>query len=126
MEAEGKAEAGLAARMRQHRIARWGADRLACPLGHDQQDRKLPVIGHCQERHRGKIDNIAKDGHRPIDAAAVAEIAGHKPQCITKEFAKPRDKTDDGGTRSEDPKIRAGDAARAFIGHVREEADHAE
>src|SRR6202011_1026571 len=65
------------------------------------------------------------EGDEPIAAGAIAEIARGKEQRVAKKLAKSRDNADDGGARSEDAKVGAGDAARAFIGHVGEETDHA-
>ena len=120
VQAKTPAEPGLTARVRQHRVARRDADPPACPLGDDQDNRKLPAAGQRKERHGQEIDAIANNRDWPIAAGTIAEIARDKPQCVAEELAKSRDKADDRGARSEDAKVRAGDAARAFIGHVGE------
>src|SRR5262249_55799941 len=125
VQAEAPAKPGLAARMRQHRVTRGGADRLARPLKHDQQSRKLPAARQRKERHGHKIDSVADKGDCPIAARVVGEIARNEAQSIAKEFAKSRDKTDHSAARSKDPKIRARGATRAFIGHVRKQTDNA-
>src|SRR5262249_4293203 len=85
VQAEAPAKPGLAARMRQHRVTRGGADRLARPLKHDQQSRKLPAARQRKERHGHKIDSVADKGDCPIAARAVGEIARNEAQSIAKE-----------------------------------------
>ncbi len=77
VQAKTRGQPGLAARVRQRRVARRDADPPACPLGDDQDNRKLPAAGQRKKRHGQEIDDISDDSDQPIAAGAIAEIAGN-------------------------------------------------
>src|SRR5262245_37626710 len=64
--------------------------------------------------------------HRPKAAGAVAEIAGQKTGPITEKLAEAGDDADGGRAHAKRAEEGTGDAARALVCHVAEQADDAE
>ena len=79
VQAKSETQANLAARVRQHHVARRVADGLAHPFEHDQGRGHGPVAGQRQCRHRGHLDDVADDRDRPELVGAVR--LGDRRRC---------------------------------------------
>jgi hypothetical protein len=106
-------------------IARRGTDCLAEALGDDECCRKIPTVGQCEAGDGEEIDHVADDRHCPVSPSPVAQVTGHQAKAITDEFAEAGHNADHRSTGAQAAEEWAGDAPRAFVGHVREKAHSA-
>src|SRR5439155_22229798 len=114
------AVADLAARVRQHDIARRVARGLAQPL-EDYQDRsQLPRPGDGKQWHGGHLNHIADNRDWPKLAGAIAHATRHETKTITEQLTEPGGDANGKSTRSERRHVRPDDAARAFVREVGE------
>src|SRR5882724_2827721 len=108
MQSKSPAEPGAARGVRQHRIAHRRADATTYALGNDQHDGDLPSTGKRQERYREQIEQIPRDGNRPILPRPVAEIARDEPSAVAQQLAEASDNSDRRRRDAEHAKIGAG------------------
>ncbi|HUH71476.1 MAG TPA: hypothetical protein VLZ05_22885 [Mycobacterium sp.] len=71
------------------------------------------------------MQHVAADGDWPVPACAVGAAPGEHPQPTAEEFSEAGDHCDRQRSGAKQPKVLAGDAARAFVGEIGEEAHHA-
>src|SRR5262249_15217799 len=67
-------------------------------------------------------DDVADQRERPVASSPIAEVTRHQSEHITDQLTEARDDPDDRGTRPQHGEVGAGDTARAFIGHIGEQA----
>ena len=109
-------------------IASRAGERMALPIRsaimRERPDSQRPVSA--SGRHREQVEDVADNGGQPISAGAIADVAGNQPNGIADQLAETGDDPDDGCGRAEQGQIGAGDAPRALVRHVGEQADDAE
>jgi hypothetical protein len=126
VQAKGPPGAGPARRMRQHRTADRCADCPAYALSDQQQHRRRPNPGKRERGHGQKIDQVAGDHDRPVAAPAIGSSAGQVADPVSEELAETGDDADHQSGSPQRAEKRTGNAAAAFIGHIREQADAAD
>ena len=108
--------------VREHGVPRRVPGRLPDPFQDDQQGGHLPVACQGEQRHDRHLQHVAADRDRPVPSGAVRAAPGKQPQAVPEEFPGPADDADRERPGAEQPEIRAGDAPRALVGEVGEEA----
>ena len=103
-------------------------DGLAHALDHQQGTGPDPaVFSHQgQGRNRQNVQHIPGDGHGPVVLALIRQLAEHIPHGVAHQLPQARNEPDGPGGGPQQGQIRAPDAGRALVGHVRKQADDAE
>ena len=126
VDAESPTVADLAGSLGEQHVARRPAQALAGALHHHQQRGHLPVAGEGHGRHHHQVQNVPADGYGPVGPRAVYEAAGKEAQAGGDHLAEACDQPHGGGAGAQILQEGADDAVRAFVGHVREQTDHAQ
>ncbi len=126
VQAEAPAVSDLPGGVREHHIAGRRADRLAHPLGDDQRRGDLPAARQRHHRDGQHIDRVADQRHRPVPCRPIGDVAGDQPQGIPDQLAQSGHQPHGESARAQGTQERASDAPRPLVGHVREQAHHAD
>src|SRR6266567_1917106 len=102
------------------------AQRPSDPFHHHEHGCDLPVASERKRGNGKEIDTVPDELHQPVFPGSVAHIPCNKAQAISKELPDACDDADGGGTGPEHAQELSVDAARAFVGYVGEQIDHAE
>jgi hypothetical protein len=113
-------------RVREHRIARRIADRLADPFQDDQHRGHLPGPGQRQKRNHGHLQQVAADRDRPVQPRSIGATPGEESQAVAEQLAGAGDHGDRERAGAQQPQVLADDAARALVSEVGEETHHAD
>jgi hypothetical protein len=108
--------------VRQEHIAGGSAQALSHALEDHEERRYLPAPHKRERRHGDQIHGVSEDCDGPVGARAIGEAAGEQPKTRGEHFAKAGDEPDLECIRAEVSEKRPENAARAFVGRVREQA----
>ena len=100
------------------------SDRLADPLEDQQRRRRRPAPGQRQRGDRGHLDDVAEDGDGPELTGTIRQSTRDHAQAVAGQLAEAADDPDRRTGGAEQGEVRTGDAPRALVGEVGEEAHH--
>ena len=102
------------------------SDRLADPLEDQQRRRRRPAPGQRQRGDRGHLDDVAEDGDGPELTGTIRQSTRDHAQAVAGQLAEAADDPDRRTGGAEQGEVRTGDAPRALVGEVGEEAHDAD
>ena len=125
---EALADALLRRRKGHYRILCRLLYRLAHALDDQQRAGRDPAaLAHQRERrNREDVQNIAKDGHRPIALRLVRELAENIAHRVPDKLTETRHEADRRRRRAQKRQVRAADAGRALVSHIRKKTHYPE